>query len=107
MHCKKCCKISVIKFRRHVSSQNLILQQIFYSLQAQICMSTSQLLVSTAKSVLITSPINIKVFNALDTIRRCLQCKGADMDTFFCLEKQLKESMQNNIKDMIIAQCFT
>ena len=47
------------------------------------------------------------MFNAVDTIWRCLQCEGTDIDTFFRLEKQLQESMQNNIKQATIPQYFT
>ena len=51
-----------------------------------------------ANSILITRPKNKQVLNVLDTMQRPLQCGGADMDTFFRLEKQLPEIMQNNIK---------
>ena len=117
---QKCCKIFLINFRWHLSClQNFILQHckillscstFFYSVRAQIYMCTLQLLVfdvsekmpfesndikeaSTANPILIIPPKNIKVLNALDTIWQCLQCEGADMDTFFCLKKQLQESM--------------
>ena len=79
MHCKKCCKISLINFKWHLSClQNLILQQIFYSVRAKICTCTSKLSVfdvsekmpfrsndfekkSAADSILITPP-KIKKF---------------------------------------------
>ena len=111
--CKKSCKISLINFRRYLLClQNLIaeffdLAADFYIVQAQICTRTSQLSASSANSILITQPTNNEVLNALDTIRRCLQCEGADMDTLFCLEKKLQESMQNNINQSIIAWNFT
>ena len=76
-------------------------------MRAQICTCTSQLSVRATDSIVITPPKNKEVLNALDTIRRCLQCEGADMDTVFRLEKHLQESMQNNIKETTIAQYFT
>ena len=39
---------------------------------------------SAANSIVITPPKNREVSNALDTVRRRLQCEGAAMDTFFC-----------------------
>ena len=52
-------------------------------------------------------PKNKGVLNTLDSIRQHLQSEGKDMDTFFHLEKQLQDSMQNNIKQTTIAQYFT
>ena len=48
-----------------------------------------------------------EVLHALDTIRRRLQFKGEVMDIFLRLEKQMQDSMQNNIKQTTIAQYFT
>ena len=62
---------------------------------------------SAGNSILITPPKNKEVFDGLDTIWRRWQCEGADMDIFFGIEKQLQESMQNNITQTTIAQYFT
>ena len=59
-----------------------------------------------ADSVVTTKPKN-EVLNALDLIRRRLQCEGADVNTFSSLKRQLQESVQNNIKQTTIAQYFT
>ena len=50
---------------------------------------------------------NKEVLHALDTIRQRLQFKEEDMDMFLRLEKQMQDSMQNNIKQSTIAQYFT
>ena len=39
-------------------------------------------------------------------IRQRLQFEGADMDTFFRLERQMQDSMQNKIKQTTIAEYF-
>ena len=43
---------------------------------------------STFNSFLITLPKNGEVFNACSTIRQCLPCEGADMDTFFTITRE-------------------
>ena len=62
---------------------------------------------SPVDATALTPPKNIEVLHALDTIRRQLQFKEEDMDIFFRLEKQMQDSMQNNIKQSTIAQYFT
>ena len=71
-------------------------------MQVQIHRCTSQLPVSAANSILIAPTKNKEVFNVLDTMRPHFQCEGADMDTFFCSKKQLPESLQNNIKQILL-----
>ena len=97
----------------------LILQQIFYCVRAQTCIcrlfcncrlqieSNDIKEESAANSIFIILPKTKEVLNALDTIWQCLQCEGTDMETLFCLEKQIQESMQNNITQATIAQYFT
>ena len=46
---------------------------------------------SAANSILITPPKNKEMLNALNTIRRRLQCEGAAMDTFFCVKSITRE----------------
>ena len=99
MHCKKCYKIFLINFRWHLScfqnliaeSQNsLILQQI---LSVRVSTNFHMYCVIVSKCCQfnsITPTRNKKVLNVLDTIWQHLQCEGADMDTFFCLKKQLQ-----------------
>ena len=62
---------------------------------------------SPVHATALTPPKNKEVLDALNTIRRRLQFKGEDMDIFLRLEKQLQDSMQNNIKQSTIAQYFT
>ena len=62
---------------------------------------------SPVDATALTPPKNKEVLRALDTIRRRLQFKGEDMDMFLRLEKQMQDSMQNNIKQSTIAQYFT
>ena len=62
---------------------------------------------SPVDATALTTPKNKEVLHALDTIRRRLQSKGEDMDIFLRLEKQMQDSMQNNIKQSTIAQYFT
>ena len=54
---------------------------------------------------LITRPKIKEALNAFDTIRQHLQCEGMNIDAFFRLEKQLRESMQNNIEQTAIVHC--
>ena len=61
---------------------------------------------SPVDATVLTPPKN-KVLHALDTIRQRLQFKGEDMDIFLCLEKQMQDSMHNNIKQSTIAQYFS
>jgi len=58
-------------------------------------------------AIVMISQKNRKVLYALDTIRRRLLFEGADMNTFFCLEKEMQESMQRNIKQTTLEQYFT
>ena len=62
---------------------------------------------SPVDATALTPPKNKEVLHALDTYRRRLQFKGEDMDIFLCLEKQMQDSMQNDIKQSTIAQYFT
>ena len=77
-------------------------QPFFWSVRAQIYLCTSQLSVCAANSILITSPKNKEVLNALDRIRRRWQWESGDMNTFFRSKKQLQESMQNNMNKLLL-----
>ena len=78
------------KFNLAPLQNYLILQQIFCSVRIQIRTCRSQIesndieKESAAKSTLITTPKNEEVLTALVTIRRPLQCEGADIDIFIC-----------------------
>ena len=56
---------------------------------------------SSADATAVTPPKNKQVLHALAIIQRRLQFEGATMDTFLCLESQMQDSMQNNIKQTI------
>ena len=59
-----------------------------------------------SSQLLSISPKN-EVLHALDTIRRQLQFEGKIMDIFLCLEKEMQDSKQYNIKQTTTAQYFT
>ena len=109
MCCRKCHKISLINFRRHLSclqkfdlaavQNSLILKQIFYSVRAKICVCTSQVSVldvsekmpfgsndieeESSGNLILIPPPKKEVLNTLDQNWRHLQREGADMDTSF------------------------
>jgi len=61
---------------------------------------------SGANVIIMIPPKNREVLHALDTIRRQLLFEGADINTFFRLEKEMQESMQQNIKQKTLAHYF-
>ena len=62
---------------------------------------------SPVNATALTPPKNKEVLHALVAIRRRLQFKGEDIDIFLRLEKQMQDSMRNNIKQSTIVQYFT
>ena len=95
------------KFNLAALQNSLILQEIFLHCESTNSQAYFAIAGKRSQFILITPPKNKEVLSALDTIRRRLQCEGEDMDTFFRLEKQLQESIQNNIKQTTIAKYFT
>ena len=90
--------------------QNSVILQIFYCVRAQIPTCTSQLSIfdvsekipfgsndikeeSAANSILITPRKNKEVLNAVNKMRRRLQCEGAGMDTFYLLKNNYKRNI--------------
>ena len=61
---------------------------------------------NSADATAVIPPKNKEVLHALDIIRRRLQFKGENMDTFFRLERKMQDSMQNKIKQTAITQYF-
>ena len=59
---------------------------------------------SAVNSILITPPKNKELLNALNTgtIRRRLQCEGADMDTFFHLKNNYKRASKTTLNKLLL-----
>ena len=47
-------------------------------------------------------PKNEEVLNSLDTIRRCLQSEGADMDSLFRLENDYKKACETTLSKLLL-----
>ena len=79
---------------------SLILQQIFYSVRAQIRTCTLQL--KFDNSILIIPPKNKEVLNTLDTSRRRLQSEGAEMDGLFGLKNNYKRACKTTLSKLLL-----
>ena len=96
-------------------------KRFFYSMQAQIRSCTLQLSVFDVSEqmpfgsndveeesavIQFSLPRQKIVLNAVNTSRRPLQCKGADMDTFFCLKNNHRRDFKTALNKLLLRSIF-